>query len=187
MPAPTYTYVLATLPPPQASVPNQMVITFKPSASQQERAAYIEFIGGEVKEHLDVLNTVVIEVPQQTAEASEPVSGIVAASEPDYYVSAQVAVPPNDPYYDQQWALPVIGAPDAWLALPADAPQVTVAVIDSGICADHPDLAGRVLSGWDFVEDDATPQDAFGTWLGGWDHRGNVDDDVGMAVLRRML
>ena len=70
--------------------------------------------------------------------------------------------PYNDPLYFEQWALPVIGAPEAWDALPTDAPQVTVAVIDSGICTEHPDLAGRILPGWDFLEQDAIPQDEFG-------------------------
>src|SRR5690606_32173213 len=60
------------------------------------------------------------------------------------------------------WGLNVIGAPDAWLSLPQDAPQVRVAVIDSGICANHPDLAGRVLAGHDFVDEDAVPEDTFG-------------------------
>ena len=179
-PAPTYTYVPEPLP--QAAVPNQVVIAFKPQTSQQERAAYIASLGGEAKQRIDALNTVVVEVPEQTTAVVPPPSEIVAAAEPDYYVSAQVAVPPSDPYYDQQWALPVIGAPDAWLEMPVDAPQVVVAVIDSGICADHPDLTGRVLSGWDFVEDDATPQDVFGHGCGvAGIIAANVDDGIGMA------
>ena len=87
-----------------------------------------------------------VEVPQQTVAVPPPVSDLVAASEPDYYVSALMAIPPSDPYYSQQWALPVIGAPDAWRSLPSDAPKVVVAVIDSGVCMDNPDLRGRVLS-----------------------------------------
>jgi hypothetical protein len=68
----------------------------------------------------------------------------------------------NDPRYAEHWALPTIGAPSAWAELPVDAPKVTVAVIDSGICASHPELAGRILNGWDFLESDSTPQDDFG-------------------------
>ena len=167
---------------PQATVPNQVVIAFKPDTSQQQRDAYIASFEGQVTQRLYSLNTVVVTLPSASAEEAPPPSDIVAAAEPDYYVSAQVVVPPNDPYFDQQWALPVIGAPEAWLELPADAPQVTVAVIDSGICADHPDLAGRVLPGWDFVEDDATPQDAFGHGCGvAGIIAANVDDGIGMA------
>ncbi len=100
----------------------------------------------------------------------------------DYYVSALIDVPTNDVYYDRQWALPVIGAPDAWLTLPSDAPSVTVAVIDSGICADHPDLAGRVVGGWDFVEGDNAPQDALGHGCGvAGIIAADVDNGIGIA------
>jgi serine protease len=82
---------------------------------------------------------------------------------------------PNDPFYPQQWSLhnPLSGIDieTAW-TLQASAPNVTVAVIDTGILP-HPDLVGRVLPGYDFISDpgrardgnarDPTPRDE-GDW-----------------------
>ncbi len=47
--------------------------------------------------------------------------------------------------------------------------SVTVAVLDSGIDSDHPEFAGRILPGWDFVNGDADPEDdhSHGTFVAG--------------------
>ncbi len=62
----------------------------------------------------------------------------------------------DDPLLPAQWALldphAGIAAPEAW-RLTGDAAPVTIAVLDSGVLSDHPDLAGRVLPGQDFVWD----------------------------------
>jgi subtilisin family serine protease len=65
-----------------------------------------------------------------------------------------------DPLRPQQWNLDLIDA-DAAHATSTGA-GATVAIVDSGVQADHPDLVGRLVTGWDAVEGDATPQDGAG-------------------------
>jgi thermitase len=53
------------------------------------------------------------------------------------------------------------GDPDATWAR-STGPGRTVAVVDSGVDANHPDLVGRVAAGFDWVDDDADAQDERG-------------------------
>jgi len=80
---------------------------------------------------------------------------------------------PNDPLYAQQWALSDPGggvnAPAAW-DLQLGSPSVNVAVIDTGITV-HPDLAGRILPGYNFISDPASAGNTTG--------RGSDPSDLG--------
>ncbi|MBZ0309582.1 MAG: S8 family serine peptidase [Anaerolineae bacterium] len=170
LPEPVTTEVPQTEPMPIAipkePVPDQAIVRFQPGTTAADMDAYIAQVtaqGGVISQRIDALGVIVIE---GVNEAQLPASAAVAASEPDYFAGALMAVPLSDPYYPQQWSLPVINAPQGWLKMPTDAPKVTVDVIDSGMCADHPDLAGRVLPGWDFVEEEVDPNDTLGHGCG---------------------
>lgn len=60
----------------------------------------------------------------------------------------------------QAWHLKRVQAPEAWAA--TTGVGVTIAIIDSGIDAQHPDLKGRVLPGWNVLEDQPDTTDATG-------------------------
>ena len=55
------------------------------------------------------------------------------------------------------WGLDRIGAPEVWSRSTGD--NITVAVIDTGVDLDHSEFAGRIVQGWDFVDDDNLAED----------------------------
>lgn len=83
----------------------------------------------------------------------------VKYAEPNYI--ARAAGYPNDPRIGDQWNMRRIGAPAAW-DLTFGSYSLVVAVIDSGIDAAHPEFAGRLLAGHNYVNPYASPNDDFG-------------------------
>lgn len=80
-------------------------------------------------------------------------------AEPNYRVRATAV--PNDSAYPFQWHYPLIDLPAAWDTTTGD-PQVIVAVVDTGILSNHPDLRGQWVAGYDFVSDTDSARDGNG-------------------------
>ena len=80
-------------------------------------------------------------------------------AEPNYVVTATAV--PNDAGYALQWHYPLIDLPAAWDTTAGD-PGVIVAVVDTGILANHPDLRGQTVAGYDFVRNVASARDGDG-------------------------
>lgn len=72
-----------------------------------------------------------------------------------------------DPYRPSQWAHDVLRTSTAWESSVGNG--VTVAVVDTGVLATHSDLADKVLSGYDFVDNDnnAADRNGHGTHVAG--------------------
>jgi len=77
---------------------------------------------------------------------------------------------PNDQYFPNQWHLNNTGqssgtpdadinGPEAWEITTGD-PNIVVAVIDSGVDLNHPDLVNNLVPGYDFLDNDAQPNPA---------------------------
>ena len=64
---------------------------------------------------------------------------------------------PDDTYYSNQWALEKMEVPAAWDLVTGNS-DVTVAVIDEGVDLDHPDLQDIIVTGYDAIDGDNTPQ-----------------------------
>ena len=105
----------------------------------------------------------------QDAERRVRLNPQVASVEPD--VRLKRLATPNDPYYTDgiQWHLrtpaqggaAALNLPPAWERTRGSAEQV-VAVVDSGALYGHPDLAGKLLPGYDLISDLDTSNDGDG-------------------------
>lgn len=81
----------------------------------------------------------------------------VEFAEPNY-IARHFQVTPNDPSYGTQWALPKISAPTGW-SITTGSTGVTIAIIDTGVDKNHSDLVGKLVAGYDFVNNDSDADD----------------------------
>jgi subtilisin family serine protease len=72
----------------------------------------------------------------------------VERAQPNYiYFPTKIT---NDTLLSDMWNLSQISIPQAWEISSGD-PAVVVAVIDTGVMSNHPDLSGRAVHGYDFI------------------------------------
>ena len=171
----------ATVPEP-GYVEDQLLVRFKPSATEAEKRAMHARYGAQVVGEVPALGVQVLRVPTDAlySVSAYQASSTVAYAEPNYLAEilgrpdgaaprAGAPVPlgpqsslaaPNDPLYSQQWHHATIRSSQGWDETHAAA--VTIAIVDTGVVCSHPDLSGKCVPGYDFVNNDSDPRDDHG-------------------------
>jgi subtilisin family serine protease len=98
----------------------------------------------------------------------------VEYASPNYLVKADSIIP-NDPMYAQEQHLPQVGAAQAWELSTGDT-TIIIAVLDTGVDWDHPDLAGNIWRNADEIPDNGLDDDGnfYVDDVMGWDFVSNV-------------
>lgn len=119
-------------------------------------------LGARVKAKLGPLNVHIIELPAQASEVA--VAQVLARHPQVKFAELDRAVEPaqttNDPALGNAWHLPKIGANTAWDRSVGEG--VTVAILDTGVDGNHPDLSPHLVAGWNFYDNNATTSDVHG-------------------------
>jgi subtilisin family serine protease len=169
--------VCAWLAFPAAADAARVAIGIAPGADADAVAAAIERRMGSRPESLQPIPALVVDLPEGAS-----LRGIRGVRYVEPLVTRRLAFTPSDPLVHKQWYLGFSGFYASWITLPSFEP-IPVAIIDSGVDASHPDLAGKILDAESFVGGSAkTDALGHGTFVAGLIGAG-VDNGVGIAGL----
>jgi len=140
-----------------------LLVKFDPGTPDAAIRSAVSAAGGRVEEPAGDTGYVKVstgDVPATEVAALLDRSALVSEVGPNTIRYA--AAIPNDTNFSQQSAyLQAMNLPAAWDTTTGN-DSMTMAIIDSGVQLNHPDFAGRLVPGWDFVNRDSDPSDDYG-------------------------
>ncbi len=171
-----------TPPTRDDSVPGELIIGFKPEATLTQVNQVISRVNGKLLKHFNAPRGRIarVKLPSTDPSAidsaigtlqSDPAFGnLIRYVEPNYINYLHQSRPPSgdagilaqsgDPLLGYQWGYFNISA--NWPNAMPSGSGVTVAVLDTGVDYNHPDLLKKVIKGYDWVNGDKDPMDDHG-------------------------
>ncbi|WP_376766335.1 S8 family peptidase [Thermoactinomyces mirandus] len=141
-------------------VPGELIVKFKEGISAQSAQSVHQQYGAKLMEKSKYSGFEVVKFKGSITKMIEKYKNnpMVEYVEPNYYAHAMWT--PND-LTSRQWGPQKVQAPQAWDVSQSSSSTV-IAIVDTGVQANHPDLNGKVIQGYDFVDNDNVAQDGNG-------------------------
>ncbi|KIH75509.1 hypothetical protein GFER_16275 [Geoalkalibacter ferrihydriticus DSM 17813] len=143
-------------------VSGELLVRQKAGASAASVRAALQAQGAGEIEEIPGIKVKRIRVPEhalekvRTALARNPNFEFV---EPNFI--GQGTLVPNDTSYSSQWHLPRINAPNGW-QLTTGSSDIPIAIVDSGVDPNHPDLGAKLLPGYNWLDFNTDTNDVQG-------------------------
>jgi thermitase len=134
----------------------EILVKFKPHVTLPEVAQIHRQLGGQAKETIPGIGVQVVTVPKGQAKAKAKAYSSnprVAYAEPNCI--AQALAEPDDKYFGAQWNMQKVRVPEAW-NVTTGSPNVIIAILDTGVDLDHPDLANKIVDNRNFTTSNTT-------------------------------
>jgi len=140
--------------------PDEVLVRFRPRATRTAKDQCLQQAGASIESEIAELSVLVLKVPEDgVAEAMARLSLCpgIRLVEPNYLVHIADTIP-SDTSWGLQYGLVNIRAPQGW-DYSTGSTAVTIAIVDTGVDPGHPDLAAKIVPGYDIVNDDGDPRD----------------------------
>lgn len=142
-------------------VPGRLLVQPRAGLPEAEFEKIVKQHGGKQVGKIEGINVRIIQLPPQASEKA--VEALLKRNKHLEFAERDMIVMPessDDPYYSSAWHLPKINAPLAWNV--TDGNGVTIAILDSGVDPAHPDLAAKLVPGYNFYDNNTNTVDVYG-------------------------
>ncbi|SDX55112.1 thermitase Serine peptidase. MEROPS family S08A [Marininema mesophilum] len=141
---------------------NELIVKYKKGTSGTAKKTLTSSNNAKVLSHNKALNFEVIKLNKKTSikDAMKLIKKNKNVVSVERNLILKAFWTPNDPDFSKQYGPKIIKADSAWDVTKGAGARI--AIVDTGVQANHPDLKGKVVNGHDFVDNDSVSQDGNG-------------------------
>jgi hypothetical protein len=146
-------------------VPGRVLVKFRSNIGLDQARQIVAALGAREADELPATGVLVLDLPEQADEAAFA-NALQRRPEVEFAELDRILKPadvtPNDPWFaNWEGHLRRIQAPTAW-STTVGSSNVVIAILDTGVDANHEDLAGKIVPGWNTYNNNSSTTDVSG-------------------------
>lgn len=150
--------------PPPPHVRGRLLVKFRDNVTANNARGVLAAFQAREEAELPGIGVKILSLPENASETALERAfrnrAEVEFAEVDRIVPPD-GLTPNDPLYPSQWHLQRIAGPDAW-SVTTGSSGIIIAILDTGVDGTHPDLAAKMVPGWNIYDNSPDTSDVYG-------------------------